>query len=117
GTAMNEHAQLDLASLMGVLRRRRWLILGTALAAAALAFAFSALQDDRYEAEAKVLFRQAQAPPRVDPNEPPPDIADSPERVAATNLAFASLETVTQRAKERLNSPLSVDDLRDQVKF
>ena len=114
---MNEHAQLDLASLMGVLRRRRWLILGTALAAAALAFAFSALQDDRYEAEAKVLFRQAQAPPRVDPNEPPPDIADSPERVAATNLAFASLETVTQRAKERLNSPLSVDELRDQVKF
>jgi polysaccharide biosynthesis transport protein len=114
---MNEHAQLDLASLVAVLRRRRWLIVGIALGAAALAFAFSALQAERYEAEAKVLFRQAQAPPRVDPSEPPPDIADSPERVAATNLAFASLETVTARAKRRLHTTLSVDDLRENVRF
>ena len=64
-----------------------------------------------------MLFRQAQAPPRIDPSEPPPDVADSPERVAATNLAFASLDTVTLRAKERLGSPLSVKELRDQVKF
>lgn len=114
---MNEHAQLDLASLVGLLRRRKWLIIGTALAAAAIAFGLSALQDKRYEAEANVLFRQAQAPPRIDPSEPPPDVADSPERVAATNLAFASLDTVTLRAKERLGSPLSVKELRDQVKF
>jgi polysaccharide biosynthesis transport protein len=114
---MTSDARVDLASFLRVIRRRRWLIVGTAVAAALLALGFSLLQEDRYEAEASLLFQAAQAPPRIDPNEPPPDVPESPERAAATNLAIASLEVVTVRAKQRLDSPLSVKELRDRVSF
>jgi len=112
---MTDRPPLDLTALVGILRRRKWLILGTATLAAALAFGLSSLQAERYEAVASLLFRQAEPPPRIDPDEPPPDLANSPERVAATNLALASLETVTARARRRLNSPLSVEELRGKV--
>lgn len=114
---MNTGNQLDLAGFVGIIRRRIWLVLGIAVATAALATVFSLLQDSRYEANADLQFRQDERTPAVNPAEPLPDPTVSPERIAATNLALASLDKVTARVKQRLNSPLSVEELRDRVEL
>jgi len=111
-----EH-QLDLSSVATALRQRWWLLLATALVAGGLAFGLSYLQPERYESSADLLFREPEAPPRVDPNEPPPDRSDAPERVAATNLALASLDRVAVRVKQRLDVPFSINELRDRVEL
>ena len=110
-------AQFDLAAFTELLRRRKWLILGVTIAAALFAFGLSQLQDKSYEASSELLFSAPEPPPSVDPSEPPPDVADAPERAAATNLALASRDTVATRVKRRLRSPLDIDELRDQVKL
>jgi capsular exopolysaccharide synthesis family protein len=112
---VKDSAQLDFATFVGIVRRRIGLVLGVAGAAAALAFFGSLLQSDRYEASADLLFHQDEPVPRVDPSEPPPDQTQSPEAIRATNLALASLDTVTVRVKQRLKSPLTLDELRDRV--
>jgi capsular exopolysaccharide synthesis family protein len=114
---MSAQTELDFPAFLDLLKRRAWLIVGIGVAAAALAFGVSMLQSNRYDASADLLFRQAETPPRIDPNEPPPDVADAPERVAATNLALASLDSVAVRVKERTDSPLSSEELRDKVEI
>ena len=103
---MKNQSQLDLATVLGTIRRRIKLVLAVAIAAAALATGLSLLQADRYEASADLQFSQDERAPSVDPAEPPADPTESPERIAATNLALASLDTVGVRARERLNSNL-----------
>ena len=112
---MKNQSQFDLATVLGTIRRRIKLVLAVAIAAAALATGLSLLQDDRYEASADLQFSQEESAPSVDPAEPPADPTESPERIAATNLALASLDTVGVRARERLNSPLSIEGFRDTV--
>ena len=114
---MKEQSQLDLASFFAILRRRKWIVIGVTILAAALAGGLSLLQEDRYEASADLQFRQDERVPSVNPQEPPPDPTESPERIAATNLALASLDKVTARVRERLNSTLSIDDLRETVEI
>ena len=114
---MKNQSQFDLATVLGTIRRRIKLVLAVAIAAAALATGLSLLQDDRYEASADLQFSQEESAPSVDPAEPPADPTESPERIAATNLALASLDTVGVRARERLNSPLSIEGFRDTVKL
>jgi polysaccharide biosynthesis transport protein len=112
---VKDQNQIDLASFLAIIRRRRWLVLGIALAAAVLATGLSLLQADRYEAKADLQFRQDERVPSVDPAEPPPDPTESPERIAATNLALASLDKVAARVRERLNSNQSIEEVRDSV--
>jgi capsular exopolysaccharide synthesis family protein len=114
---VKDQNQLDLATFVEILRRRKWLILGVAILAGVLAGGLSLLQEDRYKASADLQFRQDERTPSVDPQEPPPDPTESPERIAATNLELASLDKVAARVRERLQSPLSVDDLRDTVEL
>jgi capsular exopolysaccharide synthesis family protein len=112
---VKDQNQFDLAGVIDILRRRKWLILSVALLAGALAGGLSLLQADRYKASADLQFRQDERTPSVNPQEPPPDQTESPERIAATNLALASLDKVAARVRERLNSPLSIKELRDTV--
>ena len=75
--------------------RRRWrLILLVTLVSGGLALGVSLLMPDRYEASADLLFHPADPAPNIDPNKPLPDSSQAPERVAATNLALASLDRV-----------------------
>jgi len=100
---MQERAAFDLAGLLGDLRRRAPFLAAITVAAAALAFGLSQLQEERYAASADLLFRQ-------DPN------ANAPERTAATNLALANLNAVVVRARRRLGlTGVSLDELRDRI--
>jgi capsular exopolysaccharide synthesis family protein len=112
---VKHQSQLDLAGYGALIRRRLKLVVAIAIGAAALAFGVSLLQDDTYEATSDLLFTQDEPTPRVDPQEAPPDAAESPERVAATNLALASLDRVATNVRRKLRSPLTVEELRDRV--
>jgi polysaccharide biosynthesis transport protein len=112
---VKDQNQLDLATFVDIMRRRRWLIVGVALAAALLAGGISLLQADRYKASADLQFGQDERTPSVNPQQAPPDRTESPERIAATNLALASLDKVTARVRQRLHSPLTIEELRKTV--
>ena len=112
---MNAQQPLDFSTFVAVVRRRARLIAGIAVAAALLAFGVSSLMPDRYDASSNVLFGQPETPPQIDPNAPLPDISSEPERVAATNLALASLDVVALRVQERIDSSKSAKELRESV--
>jgi polysaccharide biosynthesis transport protein len=112
---MSPQADLDFPTFLALLKRRARLIVGIALGAAALAFGISSLFPDRYDASADVLFHQPSGPPLVNPNEPGPEVSAEPERVAATNLALASLDVVAVRVKESIDTSMSVKELRESV--
>lgn len=116
-TEQQPQQPFDVATVLTAVRRRWWLVLLTALAAAAIALGLSLLQPERYQADASLLFREPQPLPRVNPSEPPPDRTETPERTAATNLALASLDRVALRVKQKLNTPLSINALRQQVEL
>lgn len=100
---MRERADLDIASLLGELRRRARLVVAIAIVAAGLAFGLSQLQSDRYVATADLLFRS-------DPN------AYAPERAAATNLELASTDSVLVNVRRRLGlNGVPTDELRERV--
>ena len=107
--------QFDLGTALVALRRRWWLPLAAAVIAAALAVAVSLAQPERYKAEASLLFREPDPPPRVDPSEPAPEANQAPERTAATNLALASVDQVAFRVKNELRTPLSAREVRNRV--
>jgi len=112
---MNAQEPLDFSTFVAAVRRHAWLIVGIAVAAAVLAFGVSSLLPDRYDASANVLFEQAASPPQIDPDAPPPDVSAEPERIAATNLALASLDVVARRVQERVGSDESPEELRESV--
>jgi succinoglycan biosynthesis transport protein ExoP len=112
---MKPQADLDFPTFLALLRRRARLIIGIGLAAAVLAFAISSLFPDRYDASADLLFHQPSGPVLVNPNEPGSEVSAEPERVAATNLALASLDIVAVRVKQSIDTSLSVKELRDSV--
>ncbi len=112
---MSSPQSLDLPTVLSIVARRAGLILVIAAAAAGLAFGWSTQQEERFEARAKLLFRAEEPVPRIDPNDPLPDPSRAPERVAATNLALASLDSVAVRVKQRLGSSATPEALRKRV--
>ena len=111
---MSGNVTMDLPKVLAVLRARKWLLVFIALEAAAVTLAISLTLPPRYEASADVLFGRTTAADSV--------IAsggsgptDTPERVAANNLALASLDTVAVRVKRRLRGDATVGDLKDAV--
>jgi len=70
---------------------------------------------DRYDASADVLFHQPAGTPPVNPNEPSNETNAEPERVAATNLALASLDVVAVRVKQSIETEMSAKELREAV--
>jgi Mrp family chromosome partitioning ATPase len=105
---------MDLPRFLSLVRARLWLICAIVAAAAALAFVVSLLQPDRYEATAYLLFgRPTNADAIVTGGST--DTGEVPERVVATNLALASLDTVAARVKERLHRPEPIDEIKHAV--
>lgn len=104
---------LDLPRLLALLRARRRLIAAIVLGAVALAALLSLVQSDRYTASADLLFgRPTNADAIIVGGAT--DTGELPERVAATNLALASLDTVAERVADRFRG-VRVSDLKDAV--
>lgn len=104
---------LDLPRLLALLRARRRLIAAIVLGAVALAALLSLVQSDRYTASADLLFgRPTNADAIIAGGAT--DTGELPERVAATNLALASLDTVAERVADRFRG-VRVSDLKDAV--
>ena len=115
---MTEPAQqVDLHVVHRALRRRWRLIALITIVSAGLALVVSLALPDRYEASADLLFREADPTPNIDPTEPLPDRSQEPERIAATNLALASLDRVAARVESKLNLDLTAKELRDRVEL
>ena len=104
---------LDLPRLLALLRARRRLIAAIVLGAVALAALLSLAQSDRYTASADLLFgRPTNADAIIAGGAT--DTGELPERVAATNLALASLDTVAERVADQFRG-VRVSDLKDAV--
>jgi Mrp family chromosome partitioning ATPase len=104
---------LDLPRLLALLRARWRLIAAIVLGAVALAALLSLMQSDRYTASADLLFgRPTNADAIIAGGAT--DTGELPERVAATNLALASLDTVAERVADRFRG-VRVSDLKDAV--
>jgi Mrp family chromosome partitioning ATPase len=106
---------MDLPRFLTLIRARLWLVGAIVATAAVLAFVVSLLQPDRYEATAYLLFgRTTNADAIVTGGTT--DTGEVPERVVATNLALASLDTVAARVKGRLKAPETIDEIKHAVK-
>jgi capsular exopolysaccharide synthesis family protein len=112
-----EHKPLDLQVVARALRRRWKLIALVTILATGVALGASLLLPDQYKASADLLFREADPAPNIDPNEPLPDRSQAPERIAATNLALASLAKVAARVETKLDTDMSVRELREAVEL
>lgn len=110
---MTGDTALDLPRLLALLRARWRLIAAIVLGAMALAALLSLVQSDRYTASADLLFgRPTNADAIIAGGAT--DTGELPERVAATNLALASLDTVAERVADRFRG-VRVSDLNDAV--
>lgn len=113
---MSDRPELDLGQLLVALRRRVLLIALIVAAAAGLGYGLSHLQEQRYEATVELLFRETNPAERIVEGTPP-DQRDEPQRVAATNVALASLDTVVIRVRDRLGLDVALEDLRERVEL
>ena len=104
---------LDLPRLLALLRARWRLIAAIVLGAMALAALLSLVQSDRYTASADLLFGRSTNADAIIAGGAT-DTGELPERVAATNLALASLDTVAERVADRFRG-VRVSDLKDAV--
>ena len=101
GPVMADSGYIDLEHVLGVLRRRWWVIVLLAVVGCAAAFAFSKLQHKRYTATASVLFsnqalqQQAAGLPVVQtsPNQDP--------QIMATNVQLLTSQSGVARATAR----------------
>jgi Mrp family chromosome partitioning ATPase len=110
---MTGDTALDLPRLLALLRARWRLIAAIVLGAMALAAVLSLMQSDRYTASADLLFgRPTNADAIIAGGST--DTGELPERVAATNLALASLDTVAERVADRFRG-VRVSDLKEAV--
>jgi capsular exopolysaccharide synthesis family protein len=113
---MGERPELDLGELLIALRRRALLIALVVAAAAGLGYGLSQLQEERYEATVELLFRETNPAERIVEGTPI-DQRDEPQRIAATNVALASLDTVVIRVRDQLDLDVSRENLRDRVEL
>jgi Mrp family chromosome partitioning ATPase len=111
---MSGYLGMDLPGFIALVRSRARLIAGIVAAAMVLALFASLLQSSKYRATADLLFGPSPAAEALDSGLG--DTSDDiPERVAATNLALASLDGVAARVKQQLGTPASVEDLKAAV--
>jgi Mrp family chromosome partitioning ATPase len=111
---MTGYLGMDLPRLLGIIRARRWLIVGIVVVAAGLALVASLAQSDRYTASADLLFGRTTNADAVISGAAT-DTGETPEREAATNLALAGLDTVATHVKQRFRGTATVQEIRDAV--
>lgn len=103
----------SLRDYLRVLRARRLLILLTALVFAGAAYGVSKTQAETYTAETSMSFRDASADSDLVGTTGVP--RETPEQRAAVNAELVTRPAVAVRAKARLRTPLTAEQLRDRV--
>jgi polysaccharide biosynthesis transport protein len=111
---VSDHPTLDLPTFFAVLRKGWLKLLIIALVAGGAAFGLSLLQKDKYEASADLWFHKSDVANTIFGNQIQ-DSNNAPERVAATNLALASLDSVARRVKNELNIGGTLEKFRSRV--
>jgi Mrp family chromosome partitioning ATPase/HAMP domain-containing protein len=110
---MTGYLGMDLPRFFALLRARRGLIASVVVGAVALAVGVSLAQPDRYTAKADLLFGRTTNADAIIAGAPT-ETTQLPERVAATNLALASLDTVAEHVAGRFDG-ISVRQLKNAV--
>jgi Mrp family chromosome partitioning ATPase/capsular polysaccharide biosynthesis protein len=113
---MTGYLGTDLPGFLALLRARGRLIAGIVAAAVLLALVASLLQSNRYRATADLLFADSPAADVIAAGDLTGAADDVPERVAATNLALASLDGIAVRVKRELGTSSSAEELKDAIK-
>jgi capsular exopolysaccharide synthesis family protein len=103
----------DLGSLMGMLRRRAWIVGLAVLAAVAASLVFSAAQTEKYKATSTLLFRPLLLDLQVSGQ--PLQFNGDATRAAATNAKLVTQSGVLQRAAVRLGPAWSEKDVKDAI--
>lgn len=102
-----------LRDYLRVIRAQRWLILLFVLAFGAAAFAYSARQDEQYEAEASVAYKEpTEALDLVGGSTFP---RQAPDTRAAINAELITRSEVARRVREALGLNVSVEALQGAV--
>jgi succinoglycan biosynthesis transport protein ExoP len=107
---MTGSESLDLQQVLGVLRRRSWIIVQLAIVAAAAGIALALQASREYDATASVLVGQSQALPL-------PGFSQSNNQtlIAPTAAKLIRTQSVAARVKRALGSDLSNGSLLDRV--
>jgi len=105
---------MDAPRFVALMSARRGLLIATVVVAAALTSIVSLMQPQDYRASATLWFGPGTTPEEVFPGDTRGP-ATRPERVAATNLALASLDTVAARVKRRFPGKGTIEELRAAV--
>lgn len=102
-----------LRDYLRVIRAQRWLILLFVLAFGGAAYAYSAQQTDRYEAQASLSFKEATQDLELIGAQSIP--RQTPEQRAAVNAQLITRVGVAQRVKEQLKLRAPVEDVQGAV--
>jgi Mrp family chromosome partitioning ATPase len=111
---MSGYLGMDLPRFLGLVRAKRWLIVGIVVSAAVLALAWSLTQPSRYTASADLLYGQTTTADAIITGAAS-DTGGAPDRTAATNLALASLDTVAANVKRHFRGTVTAQQLKDAV--
>ena len=103
----------DLGEVLGVLRRRFFVIALAVVLAGAAAVVIAKRQPEEYQASATLLFRDSNISQLV--TGVATGTPGTPERNAATNLGLVSLNTVAARTAERLGHGWTDTTVADHV--
>ena len=110
---MDEKQQADGGQLVTALRRRAPLIAVCAFLVAGSALVLSLVQTNVYSAEASLLFRDPGFDQRLFRSAG--ESWEDPAREAATNVALASLDTISELTADDLGGGLDGDDVSAKV--
>jgi polysaccharide biosynthesis transport protein len=97
------HEQPGLVRTLRILRERWVIIVGAAVVAAVVAFAYSSSRPKEYTATSKLLFAPNALAEQVSGVAQQPD--SDPEATKATNIALVTTSTVANRVIKALNLP------------
>ena len=84
----------DIAALVGVLRRRGWIVLVCVIVAAGAAYVYADRQDARYEASANLLLRDPTPGPSAAFGNPTPNTGPDREALVLSETVKARAQTV-----------------------
>src|SRR3954447_22342109 len=104
-----------LRDYLDVLRRQRWVIIGTCLVATALGLAYSLLKDPVYDATATVEFSNpAQDLELITPGTSiTPDL--NPDKAAAADTRIVTRDSVINAVQDQTGNGLTTSELRNNV--
>ncbi len=98
--ASQETSPFDLRDQLAVLRRRKLVVVGTAVIAVALALGLALIQERVYQSTAEVLITRERANQILD-DTPTPQVLDA-ERTIRSDLALLKSEQIRAEVRERL---------------